>query len=301
MSEKMAKIISVVNQKGGVGKTTTAVNIATAMAAIGQKTLLIDLDPQGNASTGVGIDNRSRNLTIYDVITRDASIESAVKATLIPKLDVITASVDLAAAEVELHQIRNKEFVLREKVQSLKNSYDFILIDCPPSLGLLTVNALVASDSLLIPLQCEFFALEGLVHLLNTYNIIKKKINPKLVIEGIILTMMDRRNRLAVQVEFDVRNNFKDLVYTTVIPRNIKLSEAPSHGKPALIYDNKCLGSMAYMMLAKEILTRLKVISAEGEIIANSNNASSLTTEIKNDALKADNNNNIQTEGTNAA
>lgn len=301
MSAKLAKIISVVNQKGGVGKTTTAVNIATAMAAIGQKTLLIDLDPQGNASTGVGIDNRSRDITIYDVMTRDTPIESAVKSTLIPKLDVITASVDLAAAEVELHQVRNKEFVLREKIQSLKNSYDFILIDCPPSLGLLTVNSLVSSDSLLIPLQCEFFALEGLVHLLNTYNIIKKKINTKLVIEGIILTMMDRRNRLAVQVEFDVRSNFKDLVYSTVIPRNIKLSEAPSHGKPALIYDNKCQGSMAYMMLAKEILTRLKVINEQGEIISDKT-SNSLNTSIQNkEALKADNNNNIQSEGTNAA
>ena len=270
MSQKLAKVISVVNQKGGVGKTTTAVNIATAMAAIGQKTLLIDFDPQGNASTGVGIDNRSREITIYDVITREATAESAVKSTLIPKLDVITANVDLAAAEVELNQIRNKEFVLKEKIKNLKHDYDFILIDCPPSLGLLTVNALVASDSLLIPLQCEFFALEGLVHLLNTYNIIKKKINPALVIEGIVLTMMDRRNRLAVQVEFDVRNNFKDLVYTTVIPRNIKLSEAPSHGKPALIYDNKCQGSMAYMMLAKEILTRLNVISADGQILGRS-------------------------------
>ncbi len=257
--------LAIANQKGGVGKTTTAINIATAIAAIGKKVLLIDLDPQGNASTGLGIETKSRKVTIYDVLINDIDVYQAITSTLIPKLDILSATVDLAAAEIELHNITNKETQLRTKLDPLTLEYDFIIIDCPPSLGLLTINALSFATNLVIPLQCEFFALEGLVHLINTTNLIKKSLNPKLHIEGIVLTMMDRRNRLAIQVEQDVRSTFESMVYQTVIPRNIKLSEAPSHGKPALIYDNKCLGSHAYMMLAKEMLTKFEILNDNEE------------------------------------
>ena len=258
---KQARIIAIANQKGGVGKTTTAVNLATAMAAIGQNTLIIDLDPQGNVSTGLGIDHKDRTVTSYELIINQINPISAIKKTLIPSLDIMPANINLAAAEIELHHLPNKEGVLKSKLQNIANQYNYIVIDCPPSLGLLTVNALNAANSLIIPLQCEFFALEGLVHLINTFNLIRRNLNPVLVIEGIILTMMDRRNKLAIQVENDVRNTFKDLVYNTVIPRNVKLSEAPSHGQPALIYDNKCPGSLAYMQLAKEILTKLNALN----------------------------------------
>jgi chromosome partitioning protein len=257
--------IAIANQKGGVGKTTTAINIATAIAAIGKKVLLIDLDPQGNASTGLGIETKSRKVTIYDVLVNDIDVYQAITKTIVPKLDVLSSTVDLAAAEIELHNIVNKETQLKQKLDPLTLEYDFIIIDCPPSLGLLTINALCFATNLVIPLQCEFFALEGLVHLINTTNLIKKSLNPQLHIEGILLTMMDRRNRLAVQVEQDVRSTFEDLVYQTIIPRNIKLSEAPSHGKPALIYDNKCLGSHAYMMLAKEMLTKFEILNDNEE------------------------------------
>jgi chromosome partitioning protein len=255
-----SKIIAIANQKGGVGKTTTAINIATAIAAIGEKTLIIDLDPQGNVSTGFGLDVKDRKLTSYDLIIDLAKTTEAIKKTIIPNLDLIPANINLAAAEIELNHFIRKETVLRSKLKELDAEYKYIIIDCPPSLGLLTINALSAADLLIIPLQCEFFALEGLLHLMNTVSLIHQNINSILKIEGIALTMMDRRNRLAVQVENDVRSNFGDLVYNTTIPRNVKLSEAPSHGKPALIYDKKCLGSIAYMQLAQEILTKLRVM-----------------------------------------
>lgn len=254
-------IISVANQKGGVGKTTTSVNLATAFAAIGLKTLLVDLDPQGNASTGTGITNRARNNSCYDVLINDIDINLAIQKTVVPKLDILPSKIDLAGAEIELQSHRFKETVLKTKFTEIKEHYDFIIIDCAPSLGLLTVNALTASTGILIPMQCEFFALEGLVHLTNTCSLIKRSFNPQLQIEGIILTMVDKRNRLCTQVETDVRDTFKELVYTNSIPRNVKLSEAPSHGKPALIYDNRCLGSMAYIMLAKEILTKMNILN----------------------------------------
>jgi chromosome partitioning protein len=250
--------IAITNQKGGVGKTTTAINIATALAATGKKTLLIDLDPQGNASTGVGVDLKDRHSTLYDLLVRNAKIEDIIYNTKIPKLSLIPATIDLAAVEIELSHLTSKELYLKNKLSNIANNYDYIIIDCPPSLGLLTINALTFADYLIIPLQCEFFALEGLVHLMNTTNLIKKKLNPSLEIAGIVLTMIDKRNRLTSLVEQDVRSTFKELVFQTIIPRNIKLSEAPSHGKPALIYDNRCLGSVAYMLLAKEILSKLE-------------------------------------------
>lgn len=253
-----AKIISIVNQKGGVGKTTTASNLATAIAAIGNKVLIIDLDPQGNASTGFGIPRSARKITIYDVLVTDTKITKAVLKTEIQNLDIITTSVDLAAAEIELINERNREYILKNKITDLYNDYDYIIIDCPPSLGLLTINSLVASNSLIIPLQCEFFALEGLSHLFNTCALIQKNLNNELVIDGVVLTMYDKRNRLTEQVEDDVRSCLEGLVYDTVIPRNVRISEAPSHGKPAIIYDLKCSGSLAYIHLAKEILEKKK-------------------------------------------
>lgn len=248
--------IAIANQKGGVGKTTTAINMATALAATGWKTLLIDIDPQGNASTGIGVDASEREASSYDVLVDRVPVSQCVMSTKIPGLDLLPATVDLSGAEVELVNADDRAHRLQRTLRP-ELGYDVCLIDCPPSLGLLTLNALTAADTLLVPLQCEFFALEGLSQLLQTVERVQQRFNPDLGIIGIALTMYDRRNRLTEQVSEDVRSVLGPLVFETVIPRNVRLSEAPSHGVPALIYDHSCAGSRAYMALARELITRL--------------------------------------------
>lgn len=253
--------IAIANQKGGVGKTTTAINMATAMAATGWKTLLIDLDPQGNASTGMGIEASVRRLNSYDLLLGEASLVECAQATEIPGLDIVPATQDLSGAEVELVAVDDRTGRLSKALSNRDKGgfteYDIAFIDCPPSLGLLTLNALGAADTLLVPLQCEFFALEGLSQLLQTVERVQQRFNPNLGIVGIALTMFDRRNRLTDQVADDVRDCLGQLVFENVIPRNVRLSEAPSHGMPALIYDHNCPGSRAYIGLARELIGRL--------------------------------------------
>ena len=251
----MTKIISIANQKGGVGKTTTTINLATSLSAINKKVLLVDADPQGNASTGIGIAYNDRLPSLYDLITKRKFDAAAIKKTIVPNLSIISANTNLAAAEVELTNVEKREFVLADILLKAK-SFDFILIDCPPALGFLTINSLVASNSVIVPLQSEFFALEGMSSLVNTIQLIKENLNPKLNVEGILLTMVDKRNTLSSLVEKDVREHFGEIVYKTTIPRNVKISEAPSHGKPAIIYDVNCSGSMAYIGLAREIINK---------------------------------------------
>ena len=259
----MTRIISVVNQKGGVGKTTTAVNMATALAAIGKQVLVIDLDPQGNASTGLGVYQDQRQVTSYDVLIGNATLAEAAVKTAIPRLSVAPATIDLTGAEIELVTMERREFQLKQALASISEHWDYAIIDCPPSLGLLTLNALTASNAVLIPLQCEFYALEGLAHLLKTVKLVKANLNPALSIHGVVLTMYDRRNKLTIEIEEDVRGFLGDDVYQTVIPRNVRMSEAPSHGKPALVYDLKCPGSQAYLSLARELIQREKQFAAK--------------------------------------
>ena len=251
----MVKIISVANQKGGVGKTTTSINLATSLSAVNKKVLLVDADPQGNASTGIGISYNDRDPSLYDLVVKGSYSKSAIKKTIVPGLDIITSNTNLAASEIELANVDNREFVISNILSEIKD-YNYILIDCPPALGLLTINSLVASNSVIVPLQSEFFALEGISSLVNTIELIKENFNSNLRIEGILLTMVDKRNTLSGMVEKDVRDHFGEIVYQTTIPRNVKISEAPSHGKPAILYDVNCSGSMAYIGLAREIINK---------------------------------------------
>ena len=279
------RVLAIANQKGGVGKTTTAINLGTALAAIGEQVLIVDLDPQGNASTGLGIDRRSRRRSTYDVLTGEATLRDAVIATAVPRLSIAPSTLDLSGLELEVSQARDRAFRLRSALAPLRNAlpaateFSYVLIDCPPSLNLLTVNAMAAADAILVPLQCEFFALEGLTQLLRTVESVGSALNPDLVIHGIVLTMHDARNNLSNQVVEDVRANSKEKVYDTIIPRNVRVSEAPSYGKPVLVYDLKCVGSEAYLRLATEIIQR------EKELIARSAPGAQTISEPSQDAM----------------
>jgi chromosome partitioning protein len=261
---KPPRVLAVANQKGGVGKTTTAINLGTALAAIGEEVLVIDLDPQGNASTGLGIDRRSRRYSTYDVLAGQTPLREAIVATAVPRLHLAPSTLDLAGLELEIGQARDRAFRLRGALMPIKTpagdrtNFSYVLVDCPPSLNLLTINAMAAAHAILVPLQCEFFALEGLSQLLKTVDTVREQLNPDLTIHGIVLTMYDSRNNLSTQVVADVREFMGRKVYDTIIPRNVRVSEAPSYGKPVLVYDLKCSGSEAYLRLATEIIQREK-------------------------------------------
>jgi chromosome partitioning protein len=256
------RILALANQKGGVGKTTTAINLGTALAAIGERVLIVDLDPQGNASTGLGIDRRNRNCSTYDVLVGEAKLREAITPTAVPRLHIAASTMDLSGLELELGTTRDRAFRLRDAIAELNvnvapdTDYTYVLIDCPPSLNLITVNAMAAAHAILVPLQCEFFALEGLSQLLQTVEQVRSTLNPTLSIHGIVMTMFDSRNNLSNQVVADVRQFMGDKVYDTMIPRNVRISEAPSYGKPVLVYDLKCVGSEAYLKLATEVIQR---------------------------------------------
>ena len=259
-------MLSIANQKGGVGKTTTAINLGTALAAIGEKVLIVDLDPQGNASTGLGIDRRDRRCSTYDVLIGQAPIREAILETAVPRLHIAASTLDLSGLELEIGAARDRAFRLRSALAAVNNGgdndYSYVLVDCPPSLNLLTVNAMAAANAILVPLQCEFFALEGLSQLIKTVEQVRSTLNPGLTIHGIVLTMHDSRNKLSSQVAADVREFMGRKVYDTMIPRNVRISEAPSYGKPVLIYDLKCVGSEAYLRLATEVIQREKELKA---------------------------------------
>ncbi|HSM41189.1 MAG TPA: ParA family protein [Afifellaceae bacterium] len=263
----MPRVICVANQKGGVGKTTTAINLGTALAAIGESVLIVDLDPQGNASTGLGIGRDARELSTFDVLMEDMPLRFVAQKTAIPRLSIAPSTLDLLGIELEIAEFEDRSFRLRKAIAELGTddegeTYTYVLVDCPPSLNLLTINAMAASHAVLVPLQCEFFALEGLSQILTTVEKVRAGLNPELSIHGIVLTMYDQRNKLSMQVVEDVREHMGETVYKTIIPRNVRISEAPSHGKPALLYDLKCAGSQAYLKLASEIIHRERGLRA---------------------------------------
>ena len=257
-STKMGRIIAIANQKGGVGKTTTAINLSASLASLGKKVLAIDMDPQGNMSSGLGVDKNEVEKTVYDLIIGNIGIEECIYEEVIENLDVLPSNIDLSAAEIELIGVDNKEYILRDEVNKVKEKYDFIIIDCPPALSMLTINAMTTSDSVLVPIQCEYYALEGLSQLIHTIELVQERLNPELEIEGVVFTMYDARTNLSLQVVENVKDNLKQTIYKTIIPRNVRLAEAPSYGLPINLYDKRSSGAEAYRMLADEVIENAK-------------------------------------------
>ena len=252
----MGRVIAIANQKGGVGKTTTSINLSACIAETGKKVLAVDIDPQGNTTSGMGIDKTGDKNTIYQVVIGECSIEDAIIKKVYDNLDLVSSDVNLAGAEIDLIGIEDREYILKEQIEKIKDNYDFIIIDCPPSLTMLTVNAMTAADTVLVPIQCEYYALEGLSQLIHSIKLVKKKLNPTLEIEGVVFTMYDARTNLSLQVVENVKENLKQSVYKTVIPRNVRLAEAPSHGLPINVYDSKSAGAESYRMLAEEVINK---------------------------------------------
>lgn len=250
----MERIIAIANQKGGVGKTTTSINLSACLAEAGKKVLAIDMDPQGNMTSGLGIDKNNVDYTVYNLIIGEADIEKVICKEALDNLDVLPANVDLSAAEIELIGVDNKEYIIRDEVEKVKNNYDYIIIDCPPSLSMLTINAMTTADTVLVPIQCEYYALEGLSQLIHTIDLVKERLNPKLEMEGVVFTMYDARTNLSLQVVENVKENLNKTIYKTIIPRNIRLAEAPSHGMPINLYDSKSAGAENYRLLAEEVI-----------------------------------------------
>ena len=255
-STKMGRIIAIANQKGGVGKTTTAINLSASLASLGKKVLAIDMDPQGNMSSGLGVDKNEVEKTVYDLIIGNIGIEECIYEEVIENLDVLPSNIDLSAAEIELIGVDNKEYILRDEVNKVKEKYDFIIIDCPPALSMLTINAMTTSDSVLVPIQCEYYALEGLSQLIHTIELVQERLNPELEIEGVVFTMYDARTNLSLQVVEDVKDNLNQNIYKTIIPRNVRLAEAPSYGMPINLYDPKSKGTESYLLLAEEVINK---------------------------------------------
>lgn len=255
-STKMGRIIAIANQKGGVGKTTTAINLSASLASLGKKVLAIDMDPQGNMSSGLGIDKNEVEKTVYDLIIENIGIEECICEEVIENLDVLPSNIDLSAAEIELIGVDNKEYILRDEVNKVKGKYDFIIIDCPPALSMLTINAMTTSDSVLVPIQCEYYALEGLSQLIHTIELVQERLNPELEIEGVVFTMYDARTNLSLQVVENVKDNLNQNIYKTIIPRNVRLAEAPSYGMPINLYDPKSKGTESYLLLAEEVINK---------------------------------------------
>ena len=255
-STKMGRIIAIANQKGGVGKTTTAINLSASLASLGKKVLAIDMDPQGNMSSGLGVDKNEVEKTVYDLIIGNIGIEECIYEEVIENLDILPSNIDLSAAEIELIGVDNKEYILRDEVNKVKEKYDFIIIDCPPALSMLTINAMTTSDSVLVPIQCEYYALEGLSQLIHTIELVQERLNPELEIEGVVFTMYDARTNLSLQVVENVKDNLNQNIYKTIIPRNVRLAEAPSYGMPINLYDPKSKGTESYLLLAEEVINK---------------------------------------------